>query len=124
MKILYWKKPVEEDFAVESPANLDEIESFVVAELVRNKIKFDGDYHQYGELGAPVIELDSGDQYVYTTTWRHWGRLTADAWNQIEKSQKYDYIDFYMMYNEDMLLPDGTVLHRPAAEPDWEFLKL
>ncbi len=48
MKILYWKKPVKEDFAVESPANLDEIESFVVAELVRNRIKFDGDYHQYG----------------------------------------------------------------------------
>ena len=104
MKILYWKKPVEDDFAVESPANLDEIESFVVAELVRNRIKFDGDYHQYGELGAPVIELDSGTQYVYTTSWRHWGRLTANAWNQIEKFQKYDYIDFYMMYNEDIAL--------------------
>lgn len=40
MKILYWKKTAEEDFAVESPANLDEIESFIVSELVRDKIKF------------------------------------------------------------------------------------
>ena len=70
-------------------------DKLVSEDIIKNKWKFSGEYHQNGKCGMPVMSID-GKEVVWMCSWREWGGLMADCWNDIEKSYKYDYMDFYM----------------------------
>lgn len=67
----------------------------VKEDIIKNKWKFSGEWHQNGKCGMPVISVD-GCIGQYMLSWRGWGSLMAEAWNDIEQEFKYDYMDFYM----------------------------
>ena len=70
-------------------------EKAIKEDIIKNKWKFSGEWHQNGKCGMPVISVDNviGE---YMLSWRAWGGLMAECWNEIEQDRKYDYIDFYM----------------------------
>jgi len=70
-------------------------EKIIKEEIIKHKYKFSGEYHQYGECGIPVFELD-GELGYDMWSFRSWGGIMADCWNEIEQKSEYDYIDFYM----------------------------
>jgi len=70
-------------------------DALVAEDIKKNKWKFSGDYHQNGKCGMPVMSYN-GHEGIWMCSWRGWGGLMADCWNDIEKSYKYDYMDFYM----------------------------
>ena len=69
----------------------DFYEDAIVKELVDNKYIICGDTHQY--MCLPVFE---NDEYVMLSM-RKWGEVMAKAMNLIEGSDKYQYIDFYLV---------------------------
>jgi len=64
-------------------------------EIIKFKYQFSGEYHQYGECGCPVFEIDGKLGYVLYSM-RAWGEVMAECWDDIEQKSKYDYLDFYM----------------------------
>lgn len=94
MKIKKWvnySDDLVEDVRVWSPECCDVILNYII----EHKYCFDGKYHQYGDFGVPIIEFDDGTVSPALYTQRAWGGLMAKAWNRIENTDKYDYIDFY-----------------------------
>ena len=71
------------------------IEKEIKNQIIKNKYDFSGEHHQYGKCGCPVFELDGKLGYALYS-YRAWGGLMADCWNEIEETIKYDYMDFYM----------------------------
>ena len=73
-------------------ADYDEnYEDAIIKELVDNQYIICGDTHQY--MCLPVFE---NDEYVMLSM-RKWGEVMAKAMNLIEGSDKYQYIDFYLV---------------------------
>lgn len=66
-------------------------EDAIIKELVDNKYIICGDTHQYMYL--PVFE----DNTYIILSMRKWGEIMAKAMNLIESSDKYTYIDFYLV---------------------------
>jgi len=124
MRIIKWVKPTDSDFSEpDFKYDHNEVESVIISEIIKNKYKFDGEYHQHGACGAPLIELSNGKSFVYTASWRHWGALMADAWNYIEHTDKYNYMDFYMMFDDIAVYPDGTSEVKPPLVIDSKVLE-
>ena len=71
-------------------------EKAIKDDIIKNKYKFSGEYHQYGYCGTPVVSVDDGTVGAYTLSFRGWGGFMAECWNDIEHACKYDYMDFYM----------------------------
>lgn len=70
-------------------------EKKTIEDIVRKKYRFSGDTHQRSQFGCPIL-LVNGKKIYYTNSMRSWGGLMAKAWNEIEQSNNYDYMDFYM----------------------------
>lgn len=66
--------------------------SAVFQEIKKHRLRFGGDYHQYGEMGVPLFN----DGKALCLSFRAWGDLMAAAWNSIENTTKYSYMDFYV----------------------------
>lgn len=82
MKIISWEKydpDKYEGFEGTEKALADEE---VVKEIKKNRYLFDGEYHQYGEHGAPVF--DNGKQFV--TTMRSWGEIMKECYPDLLES--------------------------------------
>lgn len=69
----------------------DFYEDAIIKELVDNQYIICGDTHQY--MCLPVFE---NDEYVMLSM-RKWGEIMAKAMNLIESSDKYTYINFYLV---------------------------
>lgn len=69
----------------------DFYEDAIIKELVDNKYIICGDTHQY--MCIPVFE---DNEYIMLSM-RKWGEVMAKAMNLIEDSDKYTYIDFYLV---------------------------
>lgn len=97
-KWVSYNKELDEDDRTWSPDCHDAI----LNHIIEHKYCFDGQYHQYGEFGVPIVEFDDGTVSPSIYTQRAWGNLMADAWNHIENTDKYDYIDFYYGIPENL----------------------
>ncbi len=90
------------DLAITAEVNKADLSHFsflcekaIKEDIIKNKWKFCGDWHQNGKCGMPVLELN-GKVGTYLTSMRYWGGIMANCWNEIEQTNKYDYMDFYM----------------------------
>ena len=88
-----------------------ECERAVKAEIAARRYRFSGEYHQYGERGVPVLSL-GGRTCRLAMSWRSWGALMAECWDEIERKSKYDYMDFYM--------DCGGETAAPPVEYEWK----
>lgn len=86
-----------------------EAEGLVVDCIRRNKFKFGGNYHQYGDFGMPMFE----DGSVFFCSMRHWGDIMANAWNR-QGNRGYGYVEF--AWEGDMADDGGKV---PKSETDF-----
>ena len=68
--------------------NYEEAREYVIEEIRRTGIRFDGLYHDEGKYGVPVFD----DETKFTTSWRGWGRVMHMAYPDETES----YIDYYM----------------------------
>ena len=59
------------------------------AEILRLKLKKDGNWHQYSGEGVPIFS----DGTVATFSYRAWGDLLAAVWSE-EENKDYAYPDF------------------------------
>ena len=87
-------------------------EEAVIESIRRNRFKFGGTYHQYGEHGLPMFE----DGSVFFVSMRAWGDVMARAWSGLE-NHYYDYLDF--AWENDMPNDGGNV-----PKSDTDFVKL
>lgn len=112
MKIVKWTKYDLEALKaagiepIEGTGRATEMERKVVDEIIEKKYKFDGTYHQNGDHGIPVAEID-GKLYYLMESMRAWGATMAEAWCVIDRNDGYDYIDFYCTRPEGEKLPEA-----------------
>ena len=92
------------------------IDKIVKKEIIDHKYKFSGEHHQYGKCGLPVFKVD--DKYFYNMwSFRSWGGLMADCWNEIEETTKYCYMDFYMWPDRnESVLPEKELEYYNSKE--------
>lgn len=82
---------IDEKKAEEYSNITKECEEVLIKYCIDNHV-FKTDYeHQGGKNGVPVFD----DKYILTYTLRAWGGLMADVWNEILKTDKFGYLDFY-----------------------------
>ena len=72
----------------------------IIDELRKRGIRFSGQFHQEGPCGVPILD----DKYFFTTTWRQWGEMVADAIDGED-----DYFDWYMQTRDKDVYP----------QPEW-----
>jgi hypothetical protein len=64
--------------------------------IKEQKLRFGGDIHQNEMM--PVFS----DGSVGCWSYRAWGDMLAAAWNTIENTDKYHYMNFYMTLDPDV----------------------
>ena len=96
----------------EERGNGQTAEEAVIESIRRNRFKFGGTYHQYGEHGLPMFE----DGSVFFASMRAWGDVMARAWSGLE-NRCYDYLDF--AWENDMPKDGGKV---PKSDTDFVML--
>lgn len=96
MKVIKWILATDDvvDSTIDQISS-NEMRQCVIDCIIEHTYRFDGSYHQYGSLGCPVILCDDGTEFIYFCIMREWGAIMSDAWNQIESTDKYTYMDFY-----------------------------
>lgn len=88
-------------YIAEEKANFyKEINDICYQKLINYCIKnhiFITDYqHQSPHFkGIPVFQDDDGQKYLSLYSLRAWSGLMADVWNEILKTNRFSYLDFY-----------------------------
>ncbi len=59
--------------------------------VIENKLRYTGEFHQYGDTGVPVFS----DNTCASMSYRAWADLMAAIWSEHE-DKDYNYMDFYM----------------------------
>lgn len=84
----------------------NEVMQAVVDEIRKHGYKFTGEYHQYGDYGAPIID----GKWKYTLGQRRWGHVMVRAYpEEINDSDGYGYVQWAWSAPEPMVVPDGNV---------------
>jgi hypothetical protein len=61
-------------------------------DVVAKSLRLTGEQHQHHPNGVPLFN----DGTVSLFSYRAWGDLMAAIWNSEEKTDQYQYMDFYM----------------------------
>ena len=101
-----WDNPKYTELKTKTWKEYNEIEKLVADELRSKGYKFDGEYHQNGDYGAPVFE----DGTILKCTKRAWGGIMALAYPEGNLNDGYDYCRWAWMIpkDEDYSLPIGS----------------
>ena len=102
MEVLRWISYTEASSYLVKYGSVGNEKDVIIADIIANRYYFDGEYHQYGKYGVPVLAYSNGVVQPATYTWRAWGAIMAEAWNKIENADKYTYLDFYMGSKESL----------------------
>ena len=109
MRVTRWITEQEQAKYCEAP-DTDEVFDAIIANIRENRYCFSGECRQEFFGLIPVID----ETYLFSTTWRTWGQLMSEAWNELLGAEKFSYLDFYMKH----YLPDGMVLKYPEVDLD------
>lgn len=98
-RVLYWREArlYDKDWnAWKDPGVFEGAEAAVRAEIWKKKILFDGNYHQNGEFGCPVVKCPDGKIRGFVVSFRKWAEILATVYLGDPKS----YIRF-LNFRED-----------------------
>lgn len=85
------------------PHSYDYIKQLIASELREHGYKFSGQYHQYGDFGAPIID----NEWIFQVSQRSWGHIMVLAYpDEIDNADGYGYCEWAWMAPMDMVLPN------------------
>lgn len=99
MEVKYWGRwNPDKELSIEEYT--DELRDSIISSIRKNRYRFPGEYHQYGNYGCPYFDNDKCALYPF----KGWGKIMSDAYG-IDDYCIYAWFDTNL--KEGYVYPNG-----------------